>query len=164
MDKCLQLLTQPSGFQELLSPLFTPLSEELSTWSSSPYEINTNYPEQLIHKAASGNMVRSKSEVLIDLYLHTNKIPFRYECALHLEETVLFPDFTIRHPKTGKYYYWEHFGRMDDPTYYKNVYSKLQLYTSQGIVPSIQLITTFETKEHPLTSEVIEKTIEQYFL
>lgn len=72
--------------------------------------------------------------------------------------------FTIRHPKTGEVFYWEHFGLMDNPTYSKNAYSKLQLYTNHGIIPSIQLITTYETKEHPLTAETIEKIVENYFL
>ena len=74
------------------------------------------------------------------------------------------PDFTIRHPKTGEFYYWEHFGLMDDPAYSKNAYSKLQFYASCNIIPSIQLITTFETKDIPLSSEMIESLIEYYFL
>lgn len=162
--KSQQLLTDSRGYQELLSPYFKPCSEELEIWKNSPYEHNTKYPEHLIHKTSFGNLVRSKSEALIDALLYTNNIPFRYECALHLGDTTLYPDFTILHPETGKIYYWEHFGRMDDPAYSKNVYPKLQLYNSYGIIPSIQLITTFETKENPLSSEVIEKIIEHYFL
>lgn len=53
---------------------------------------------------------------------------------------------------------------MDNSEYSKNAYSKLQLYTNHGIVPSIQLITTYETKEHPLTADTIEKIVEDYFL
>lgn len=53
---------------------------------------------------------------------------------------------------------------MDDPNYSKNVYSKLQLYNSYGIVPTIQLITTYETKDHPLSSEKIEQIVQEYFL
>ena len=98
------------------------------------------------------------------MLLYINKIPFRYECALHLGETTLFPDFTIRHPKTGNVYYWEHFGLMDNPAYSQNAYSKLQLYTSHGIIPSIQLITTYETKDNPLSTDIVEKIIAYYFL
>lgn len=159
-----RLLTDTPGYNELISQFFLPKSQKLSDWINSPYEHNTKYPEQLIHKTSSGNLVRSKSEAMIDMFLHMNQIPFRYECVLHLGETVIFPDFTIRHPETEEIYYWEHFGKMDDPGYYKNVFSKLQLYTSYGIIPSIKLITTYETKENPLTSEVIEKIIEHYFL
>ena len=164
MGKSYRLLTDMPEYKELLSPFFTPLSQELLDWMNSPYEHNAKHPEQLVHKTCSGKFVRSKSEAMIDMALYTNKIPFRYECALELGQTKVYPDFTIRHPKTGKTYYWEHFGLMDDPAYYKNAYSKLQFYTSMGIVPSIQLITTFETKETPLSLEIVEKTVEHFFL
>lgn len=96
--------------------------------------------------------------------LYLSKIPFRYEAGLQLGNTFVYPDFTIRHPENGKYYYWEHFGMMDDSSYAEKAYAKMQLYTSHGIIPSIQLITTFETKKYPLTTGTIEQVIKQYFL
>ena len=147
----------------LLSNILLPSSSELSSWMTSEYEHNPNYKDQLVHKTISGNLVRSKSEAMIDLSLFKNQIPFRYECALQLGEVTIYPDFTIKHPKTGNIYYWEHFGQMDDPSYSKKAYSKLQLYNSWGIIPSIHLITTYETKNTPLTSDLIEKVIEHYF-
>lgn len=133
----IELLTKHSEYQKLLKPYFSPLSEELSNWSNIPYERNHKYPEQLMHKSSSGIYVRSKSESMIDMVLYIHKIPFRYECALTLGETTLFPDFTIRHPQTGEFFYWEHFGLMDNSDYSKNAYSKLQIYTNYGIIPSI---------------------------
>ena len=107
-------------------------------------------------------MLRSKSESMIDMYLFTHHIPFRYECALTLGEVTLYPDFTLLRPSTGKIYYWEHHGRMDDPYYAKNVFTKMQLYNSYGIFPGIQLILTFETSESPLTFDAIEHTVSFY--
>ena len=153
-----------SGYSELLTPYFKPTSEELFIWMKEPCNKNPKYPEQLTHKSVSGNLVRSKSEVLIDTLLYINHIPYRYESALQLGELTLYPDFTIRHPQTGQFYYWEHFGLMDDLSYSKNACSKLQCYSSHGIIPSIHLITTYETKEHPLNSDTIEKIIYDYFL
>lgn len=147
----------------MLSSYFQTFSQQLSNWLNASYEQNPKHPEQLIHKTASGKLVRSKSEAMIELYLYTKRIPSRYECALQLGETTVYPDFTILHPDTGELFYWEHFGMMDEPYYYQKVFPKLQLYTSYGIIPSINLITTFETKRNPLSSEVIEKTIEHYF-
>lgn len=95
--------------------------------------------------------------------LFSNKIPFRYECALILGTTAIYPDFTIRHPKTGETYYWEHFGLMDEPSYCKNSCSKLQLYTTHGIIPSIHLITTYETHDNPLDMKTVERIIAEYF-
>lgn len=164
VGKAHQLLTEASEYQRLLAPYFTPLSQELQDWENAPYEHNQQYQEQLIHKGCSGNLVRSKSESIIDTFLYINKIPFRYECALKMGEVTFFPDFTIRHPETGEVYYWEHFGLMDNSNYSKNTFSKLQFYTTHGIIPGIQLITTYETKENPLNSEIVEKIIRYYFL
>lgn len=157
------LLNHP-GIQKLLSPYFKPHAKELAEWVSSPYNHNPYHPEHLTHKTILNFLVRSKSESMITMLLHTNNIPFRYECELVLGSQIVYPDFTIRHPRTGEWYYWEHLGKMDDPNYYKNKFHLLEQYTSHGIVPSINLILTFETKEHPLTTDVIQKIIEHYFL
>ena len=115
-------------------------------------------------KSISGNIVRSKSESLIDMSLYVRRIPFRYECELQLGEHTIYPDFTIRHPITGKVYYWEHFGLMDDESYAKNAFFKQQTYATYGIIPTQQLITTYETKNSPLSSDFVEKIIQFYFL
>ncbi len=159
-----RLLTEPSEYQKLLTPYFAPLSQQLSDWMNCSYEHNPSHPENLIHKTISGTMVRSKSELLIDMCLRTHHIPFRYECALCLEEATLYPDFTLLHPSTHELFYWEHFGMMDNPTYINNVISKIRIYTSNGIIPGIHLITTYETKDFPLSTDFIEKVIECYFL
>lgn len=164
IEKADCLLIEHPGYKELLAPYYKPKAQKLANWMQAPYEHNSKHPEKLIHQTASGNLVRSKSEVLIDLSLYKNKIPFRYECALPFEDTTLYPDFTIRHPKTGEFYYWEHFGMMDDPFYSQNAFSKMKIYTSHSIIPNIQLITTYETKDFPLSLELIEKIISYYFL
>lgn len=162
-SKAEKLLFQTPEYKDLLKPYFKPLSQELSEWSASPYDSNTKFQEQLTHKTFSGGYVRSKSEVLIDAVLKSYKIPFRYEAALQLGDTVLYPDFTIRHPKTGKFFYWEHFGLMDDKGYIQNMASKLRLYSLHGITPTIQLITTYETQAVPLSMEMVEKIVRHYF-
>lgn len=163
-DPVSHTLLQKPGYDQLLQPHVQPLSQELLDWMNAPYEKNPTYQEQLIHKCASGIWVRSKSESMIVTSLQMKKIPFRYENALRLNELTIYPDFTIRHPQTGTIYYWEHFGMMDQPSYAKNAALKLQHYISCGIIPELQLITTYETKDHPLTIEKIERVIEEYFL
>lgn len=158
-----QFLEQTSPYYKLLLPFFNSPNENFQKWMIENYERNMKYPEQLIFKSSSGNYVRSKSEMMIDMFLHINKIPFRYECALQLGEIIIYPDFTVKHPTTGELYYWEHFGMMDDPGYCKNVYTKLQTYTSNGIIPTVHLIMTFETKKNPLSLDMIEGIIEYYF-
>lgn len=162
-SKVSSLLSHPE-FQILLAPYFTPFAQEITDWMNSSYDSNPQHTEHLIHRSTSGNLVRSKSEAMIDMLLHVNKIPFRYECALSLGDTLLYPDFTIRHPKTGTFYYWEHFGLMDNPGYSHNTFSKLELYASHGIIPTINLITTYETKASPLDPEIVKNIISRYFL
>ena len=41
---------------------------------------------------------------------------------------------------------------------------KLGLYMENGIIPSINFITTFETKKHPLTMDEIRNAIDRYIL
>lgn len=157
-----QLLARPA-IQKLLSGYFRPLSLELCEWSQAPYERNPRHPEALIHKSISGNVLRSKSEVIIDMLLYQSKIPYRYECPLNLNGAVLYPDFTARHPLTGRTYYWEHFGMMDQDFYIQNFLKKMQLYLNNGIVPECNLITTFETKSNPLTPEKVREQIHSFF-
>jgi len=159
-----QLLQDTHGYQELLTPYFQIQSQELQKWAEEPYQSNPYFPEQLIHKSSSGRFVRSKSEAMIDHFLYTNRIPYRYEAPLQLGQQIIYPDFTIRHPRTGDIYYYEHFGKMDDPAYCKKTAMKIQLYSEHGIIPSIHLIMTFESLKHPLTTDTIQKTIEEYFL
>ena len=77
-------------------------------------------------------LILNDMEKMIASYLYTKKIPFRYECALYLNGVLVFPDFTIRHPKAGEVYYWEHFGLMDQPSYVKRTMEKI--YGTQWLV------------------------------
>jgi len=99
------LLTDIPAYSELLSAYFKPISQELHDWAHAPYEHNLKHSENLIHKTSSGHMVRSKSEAMIASLLYTNHIPFRYEASLTLNSLVFYPDFTIRHPQTGQFFY-----------------------------------------------------------
>ena len=162
-EQATHLLEESNGYSELLAPYFKSNSRENLDWMNASFEQCDKNPEHLVHKTLSGHMVRSKSEAMIDYHLFTNRIPYRYECALHLEDMVIYPDFTIRHPVTGEIFYWEHFGLMDDPSYSRATASKLQIYIANGIIPSIQLITTYETPKKPLSTEVIHKIVEHYF-
>ena len=164
LKKVPQLLTDTSRYNPLLTSFFSPVSDAQSEWMFSSYKQNPLNPEQLTHKCLSGNYVRSKSESIIDLFLYTNNLAYRYECELVLDGTSFYPDFTIYHPHTNQIIYWEHFGMMDSPKYSKNAYAKLQFYTSHGIIPSINLIITFETKDNPLSHGMVQNLITYHFL
>lgn len=162
-SKVEQLLSQPC-YQKVINLSFQAASEDLEQWSRAFYETNPSHRENLRHSCLSGHMVRSKSEALIDQTLFMHKIPFRYECALLLKDVTFYPDFTIRHPQSGKYFYWEHFGLMDSPSYSQQAFQKLNIYCQNSIIPTINLITTYETKDHPLTTQTIENIVQEYFV
>lgn len=159
-----EMLQKTSPFHELLSPIFQSASQELQDWVNSPYEKSEEHPEHLIFETGFGICVRSKSEAMIAMMLRENKIPFRYECALELSGIKIFPDFTIRHPRTGEYFYWEHLGLSDDPDYQRQTLWKLSLYMKNNFRFSGNLIFTSETARFPLRPMDVEKTIVHHFL
>lgn len=161
-SKVEQLLRHPS-YQHLFLQAFPSASEDLEQWKKEAYQQNSLHPENLLHSCPSGHIVRSKSEALIDQALFLHGLPFRYECALNLGDGTFYPDFTILHPDTKEIIYWEHFGIMDSPSYSQNAFQKLNTYCKNGIIPTINLITTHETKDHPLTSKTVEDLIQQFF-
>lgn len=52
---------------------------------------------------------------------------------------------------------------MDDEDYVAKASKKITQYAMQGIVPSVQLLMTFETKDEPLRLEYVRNMIEFYF-
>lgn len=151
-------------YQKLLKHCCQSGKEDLNKWASEKYDACPRHPEMLIFHSFTGHVLRSKSELIIDMALAMHQIPFRYESPLVINNMTFYPDFTIRHPETGNYFYWEHFGMIDQPDYQRNYLSKMSCYIKSGIVPTINLITTYETKEQPLSSQIIEKMIACYLL
>lgn len=108
------------------------------------------YEAGKIHEALSGDMLRSKSEVIIANMLHERSIPFRYEQPLFAGDgTIRLPDFTITW--AGKTYYWEHLGRLDLTDYAEEWKQKRAWY--ERWFPG-QLVTTEE--EPTLSSAAAE--------
>lgn len=160
------LLSESSPYYEFLQSHFSKdkLPVSVQKWCSEAYETNGSHPEHLIHTTLAGHKVCSKSEVIIANLLYTNHIPYRYEAALALNEMTVYPDFTILHPTSQQLFYWEHFGMMDKSNYCDAACNKLKSYCYNGIFPSMQLITTYETGKVPIRSEQVQQIITQYFL
>ena len=153
-----------NGYLSLLGEDEESSDEEINKWINSPFNSNKKHPDQLSFSCPSGNLVRSKSEVFIDMALNQHGIPYRYECELVLENKSFYPDFTIMHPMTKELIYWEHLGMMDDQTYLKNAYSKLSFYADYDIYPGKNLILTFETRANPFSFSDAEAALGQLHL
>ena len=156
----------PVEKKELIQPLRMTAGEVLRKWENERYEANQNYPENLIYKTDQGEMVRSKSELILANMLNQNRkyLLYKYERPLELMQgdkiQVIYPDFTILNIQTGKITYWEHAGRMDDPKYANQFVYKVNSYMSNGIMPGRDLIFTYETMSNPLNMQNALKLIE----
>lgn len=159
-----ELLEISSPYSELLQSYMPLQNENVQKWLQETYQTNPHHPENLIHQTFAGHKVRSKSEVMIANLLFENQIPYRYESAVVLDTKTYYPDFTICHPKTGQIFYWEHFGKMDEAQYRSNVYRKLEQYARHDIIPTVNLLTTYETEKYPSDSMKFKRIIEEYFL
>ena len=115
------------------------------------------------HKTTEGEAAKLISNPGYAALLSTYLYPISYECLLPIGNIKFFPDFTTKHPKTDRTYYWEHFGMMDEEDYSNHAFSKLKTYAQNGIIPGVNLIMTFETKDHPLEVGLVEKIIDYYF-
>ena len=151
------------GAARLLHERFPIADAPLAVWAARPGACDAPYQEERIIECNSGHFVRNKSEGLIDNTLFEHRIPFRYEDPLILGHKIIYPDFTIRHPKTGEYIYWEHFGRVDIPNYRKRWLNALRDYAVFGYYPFQNLITTIETDDMPLDAGQVGIMMEYFF-
>lgn len=113
----------------------------------------------------AGEKVRSKSELIIADRLFTAQVPYRYEANVVFGDFMrVNPDFTILNKRTGKVYYWEHFGMMDDVTYCQNSQIKLENFAKNGCMQGKNLIVTYEGSKRPLSTEYIDQIIKELLL
>ncbi len=86
--------------------------------------------DRLIHRTKRGDLVRSKSEVIIANELLSQGIDrYEYEAPLTLANSeTRYPDFTVVDDDTSARYYWEHLGRLRDPDYEARWKRKLEAY------------------------------------
>lgn len=159
-----------TNFSKELKPFITlnPITNEgyIQDWSKSQdLKLPENYTYRAPYQTLKGDIVRSKSEILIADRLFAAKIPYHYEKRLELNEgaTSRLPDFTILHPYTLETYYWEHLGLMHDEEYRQKAKDKIELYALNGIIQGKNLIITFETGTSQLNTWYVDKIIETYF-
>ena len=100
----------------------------------SPIEVDGRFfEEHLIHRTARGEMVRSKSEVIIANALAAQGFDYAYERPLMIEGVTKYPDFTIEDMESGHTIYWEHCGMLHVPSYRRRWEKKLDWYRANGI-------------------------------
>ena len=101
----------------------------------SPIEVDGRFFEEgLIHRTTRGEMVRSKSEVIIANALAAKGVDYVYERPLTIAGATKYPDFTIEDMETGTTLFWEHCGMLHVPSYRRRWEEKLVWYRGHGIL------------------------------
>ena len=129
--------------------------------------------EGLIHRTKRGDLVRSKSEVIIANELLAQGIDrYEYEAALLLpNDGTLYPDFTIVDDDTGSRFYWEHLGMLNNPEYEARWNKKMAAYRNASILPRDEgvgtvgtLIVTRDDDRGAIDSQAIAKLIQDVLI
>jgi len=138
--------------------------KELEVWKSQRVRKNEPSP----NKTSKGEYVKSKSELIIADRLEKAGVPYHYEAGLGLFEEKIgqilewHPDFKVLNVRTGKEYWWEHFGKLDNQDYYSVFVYKLMVYAMNDIFMGDNLIVTTETSKSSLHTEYVDSLIEHY--
>ena len=123
------------------------------------------------HKTMNnGELVRSKSEVIVSNLLSLLGFKFEYEVELRINDHILLhPDFTIREKdnRFGKPIYIEHLGMMDNFTYRADWEDRQKLLMNAGILPLADgggengVLVTTEEKNGTINCEELVKTLKE---
>jgi hypothetical protein len=109
-------------------------------------DLGVPFAEHLIHRTAAGELVRSKSEVVIANVLHAAGVPYFYERPFSgpsLPDTV-HPDFTFI-DAGGDAIVWEHLGMLDRPGYRSSWERRRDWYAANGYVVGANLLISEES-------------------
>lgn len=107
--------------------------------------------------------MRSKSEVIIANAMKVRGLMFRYKEMTDIGGYMKAPDFKIIHLVIHRIIYWEHCGMISDPEYLRDTFYKIRDYISQGIIPGVNLILTFDDTDGNIDSLMIERTLDLWF-
>ena len=156
--------------RDLIEPIRLTDEQYAEKWQAQVLRKAVIPPEVETFETERGEKVRSKSEVFIANTLRQRKRKYHYECAVtvtdHLtgRKRTVYPDFYVLNPHTRKAYYWELFGKCDDPDYVNRNINKLIDYRSAGIISGVNLIMTFKTKEIPFSPKMAENVINAFLM
>ena len=91
-----------------------------------------------------GRRFRSKSEVNIAQFLKSMGLEYKYEIKITIDGQVFYIDFAVYCPETGRFFFIEHFGMMNQERYRMRVFNKLTAYSTCGLQEGCDILYTFE--------------------
>jgi len=187
LDKCLKILNSkanaagidkadidavygnlPEGIRQKIKPSVVTDDGFAEKWQNEKYKNRWKGNADYTIETPRGEKVRSKSEWIIACMLAEAEVPYRYEECVGLNKLlgmVFYPDFTVLNKRTREVFFWEHFGKMDDPKYINESYMpKMLEYYNFGFLPGKKLLMTFESKRYPLDTTQVKRLIEEFLL
>lgn len=147
----LVLLVQGSDLQSLYD-LTTPERSETARRNTNLFTTGVRhsstgapYAEHLVHRTVRGELVRSKSEVIIANLLHAAEVDYVYERELSGTAVVgiVRPDFSFIDP-AGDVVVWEHLGMLDRDDYRASWERRRAWYEANGYQLGVNLFTSEE--------------------
>lgn len=163
-----------TNLQQLSSEKYSASATRLTNLFRAPKPIKIGdvfLEERLIHVTARGDLVRSKSEVIIADHLFSLGLNYHYEAPLDFGGTPKYPDFTIHDDNSGISFYWEHCGMLGDPGYRRRWAEKQAWYRQNEILPHEEgggkngtLIVTNDSLLGGISSQDIQRLIKSVLL
>ena len=158
----------PEGIRQKIKPSIVTDDGFAEKWQNEKYDNRWRGNTDYTIETPRGEKVRSKSEWIIACMLADAGVPYRYEECVGLHELLgiaFYPDFTVLNKRTREVFYWEHFGKMDDPKYINESYMpKMLEYYNFGFLPGKKLLMTFESKRFPLDTMQVKRLIDSFLL
>lgn len=152
------------GQKELLSPIFPSTTDVINSFAEAEYEPFEKYDNN-VYQTTKGELVRSKSEVMIAERLSFFNVPYQYEAPLYLEGYgTVRPDFKCLNVRTREIICWEHQGKMGSDDYASSALKKVTAYEDNGYFVGEKLIITSETGSWPLMTKTIDRWIKRLLL
>lgn len=182
ISECIDILSKDSS-KTLMDSIPKALHQFIDTGTNIDNEYAKKWGDEIIqnknpkktekeYETPSGLIVKSKSEWMIAKILDDYKVPYYYEKPFDNYGSIyfgapqynLFPDFTCLNKRTGKTFYWEHLGKMDDVEYVSKNINRIMNYGAYGIYPGNGLIVTYESNIIPFRYSYVSGLIEKFLL
>ena len=135
---------------------------DMRVWAESPYERNTKFPQRCRFRTIKGDLVRSKSEVIIADMLQLKGIDYHYEERLFLGNRMLAPDFTIAVKSEKRFKRLEHFGMVGEEWYLNDCLEKIACYLKNGYMPFRDVIFTFDNPDGSIDAQQLDWIITKF--
>ena len=160
-------LSLNEGIRRLTEPFKTDDDSFASEWlkRNSAFKRQTKTLSGSL-KTATGEYVKSKSELIIADKLFHAGVPFVYEMTFSFDNgnTFLYPDFVVLNKRTRETFLWEHLGKMDDPDYCMRNQRKIESFGKHGFYPGKNMILTMESSLLQISTEYVDGIIREFLI